>query len=114
MPDETTPERLAIDIDAQRVTIDWADGRRSVFPLDGLRRACPCAQCRGGHHNMSASPDPSILDEPPRRQWTDVRAEPVGRYGLRFTWDDGHNDGIYTWKRLRALSPPSSPGQTEH
>jgi DUF971 family protein len=27
----------------------------------------------------------------------------VGSYGLRLDWDDGHNDGIYTWKRLRAL-----------
>lgn len=56
---------------------------------------------------MGAPPDPQVLDEAPRRTWTDVRAEPVGSYGLRFTWDDGHNDGIYTWKRLRALDVTS-------
>lgn len=111
MPHTTPPDRLAIDIDAQTVTIDWADGHRSVFPLDGLRRLCPCAQCRGGHAHMSTPPDPALLDEPPRRRWTEVQAEPVGRYGLRFTWDDGHSDGIYTWERLRALRPPpSGPG----
>ena len=107
MPPATTPERVAIDTDAQTVTIDWADGHQSTFPLDGLRRACPCAQCRGGHENMGSLPDPSIFDEPPRREWTDVQAETVGGYGLRFEWDDGHNDGIYTWKRLRAMSPHS-------
>lgn len=100
------PKRIAIDTEAQTLTVDWADGLRSVFPLDGLRRACPCAQCRGGHENMGGQPDPSVFDEPPRRRWTDVTAEPVGGYGLRLTWDDGHNDGIYTWHRLRTLRPP--------
>mgnify|MGYP001945356669 CR=1 FL=1 len=106
-----TPERIAIDTEAQTLTVEWADGQRSVFPLDGLRRACPCAQCRGGHENMGKPPDPSYLDAPCGRASTDVTAEPAGSYGLRLTWDDGHNDGIYTWKRLRALGTPS-PGAT--
>lgn len=107
MPAATTPERVEIDTDAQTVTINWADGHQSVFPLDGLRRACPCAQCRGKREKSGDLPDPSIFEEPPRRTWSDVQAETVGSYGLRFTWDDGHNDGIYTWKRLRAMSPQS-------
>ncbi|WP_028567092.1 gamma-butyrobetaine hydroxylase-like domain-containing protein [Salisaeta longa] len=95
------PQRVSVDIDAQTLTIDWSDGHSSVYPLDGLRRACPCAHCRGAH---GAPPvDAAVLDHPARRRWTDVRVETAGSMGLRITWDDGHNDGIYTWERLRAL-----------
>lgn len=99
------PVRLTVDTDAQHLIVDWSDGHGSVFPLDGLRRACPCAGCRGGHAHMHEPVDPAVLDAPPRRRWTAVRLEPAGSYGLRITWDDRHNDGIYTWKRLRALCP---------
>jgi DUF971 family protein len=27
--------------------------------------------------------------------------EPVGRYGLRFRWSDGHDTGIYSFSLLR-------------
>ncbi len=29
---------------------------RTVYPLDGLRRACPCATCQG-HENMRPCTD---------------------------------------------------------
>ena len=31
--------------------------------------------------------------------------EQVGLYGVRVRWTDGHNTGIYTWERIRELSP---------
>jgi len=40
--------------------IEWDDGRRSVYPLAGLRAACPCAECRGGHENMG-HPDVIVI-----------------------------------------------------
>lgn len=30
-------------------------------------------------------------------------AEPIGNYAMRFTWADGHQEGIYTWEHLRSL-----------
>jgi DUF971 family protein len=30
-------------------------------------------------------------------------AEPVGRYAVRLTFDDGHGSGIYSWRYLREL-----------
>lgn len=106
MSTSTTPTQVTVDTDAQTVTIAWADDHTSEFPLDGLRRACPCAACRGDNKSDYV-PDPSLFNESARRQWTDVEVEPVGSYGLRFHWDDGHNDGIYTWERLRKMSPQS-------
>ncbi|GIV62036.1 MAG: hypothetical protein KatS3mg044_0902 [Rhodothermaceae bacterium] len=98
-----TPRHVTVDRAAQTLTIDWQDGHRSVYPLDGLRRACPCAGCQG--HGPATPPDPALLQLPPRRRWESLRLEPVGNYALRFRWDDGHAAGIYTWQRLRALCP---------
>jgi DUF971 family protein len=105
MPDKTTPTRLTVSLEAQTLTIEWADGHRSVYPLDGLRRACPSATCMGGHANMGTLPDPEVLTAPPRRRWEQLKLEPVGNYGLRLIWDDGHDTGIHTWQRLRAICP---------
>ena len=30
--------------------------------------------------------------------------EPVGRYGMRLRWGDGHDTGIYTYDYLRELA----------
>ena len=27
--------------------------------------------------------------------------EPVGKYALRFKWNDGHETGLYSWTYLR-------------
>lgn len=105
MDARTTPQRVTLDSKAQTLTIDWADGHRSVFPLDGLRRACPCVACQGGHAAMGALPDPEVFVVPSLMTWRDVRVEPVGRYALRLVWDDGHDKGIYSWERLRAMCP---------
>ena len=31
------------------------------------------------------------------------KMEQVGGYAIRIHWSDGHNSGLYTWKRLRKL-----------
>jgi DUF971 family protein len=89
-----TPRRVAIDTEAQTVTIEWADAPPSVLGFDALRRACPCVNCRERREAETSFPT---------GPWTDVQAETVGGYGLRLDWDDGHNDGIFTWQRLHAM-----------
>ena len=101
---ETTARQVLIDTQAQTFTVVWADGHQSVFPLDGLRQACPCAACQG-HGAMHRLPAPELFRQPPRRRWENLRAEPAGSIGLRLTWDDGHNTGLYSWERLRAMCP---------
>ena len=32
-------------------------------------------------------------------------AEGVGKYAIKFDWNDGHNLGIYSWKWLREICP---------
>ena len=100
--DVPNPNRLQVDTDAQALTIEWADGHTSVFPLDRLRAACPCANCKGKTIEHIAPPDDSTS---PDRRWTDLDLEPAGSIGIRITWDDGHNAGIFRWDRLRRLQP---------
>ena len=54
---------------------------------------------------MHELPDPAIFLAPALTKWGKVRVEVAGSIGLRITWDDGHNSGIYTWERLRMMCP---------
>lgn len=102
------PSRLQVDTKAQTLTVDWADGHTSVFPLSRLRAACPCAECQGDAIDRidPPAPDAGPSDAPP--QWTDLEIEPAGSVGIRITWDDGHNAGIFRWDRLWDLQPPGA------
>lgn len=103
-PSGVTCQRLILKKEEQTLEIHWSDGHHSIFPLDGLRRACPCAGCRG-HENMHEIPDPEIFRLPALMRWEKVHAEIAGSVGVRLHWDDGHNSGIFTWSRLRAMCP---------
>jgi len=82
------------------IGIVWNDGHESYYGGHALRCACACAQC------VDEVTGDKLLDD--RRVPADVRAEsfhPVGNYGLGIRWSDGHDTGIYTFDRLRALCP---------
>jgi len=101
--DVPAPTRIRVDTDAQILTIEWADEYASVFPLARLRTACPCAECGGKAIDHIAPPENSAPTPDP--EWTDLTIEPAGSIGIRITWDDGHNAGIFRWDRLRRLQP---------
>ena len=95
--------------------IDWEDGHQSMYPLRGLRAACPCAECRGGHAGMSATGSPDMLELPmvESRSAELTGMERVGNYALQLTWKDGHNYGIYAWELLREMCPCGEHGTRE-
>ncbi|HXQ92707.1 MAG TPA: DUF971 domain-containing protein [Nitrososphaerales archaeon] len=85
----------------ETISILWSDGHRSDYYAFSLRSSCPCAMCQG---------EPGIFGRTYSASKADVRAdvvpeaiEPVGKYGLKITWSDGHNLGIYTFDYLRKL-----------
>jgi len=79
--------------------VEWnREGDRRFYPARLLRLACPCAECV---EEMSGRP---LLD--PARVPQDIRPlriDLVGGYGLRVSWSDGHNTGIFTFERLRGM-----------
>lgn len=94
------PER--IEVVGEHLAINWNDGAESIFPLEQLRRACPCAACGG---------EPDVLGRVNRPPGTYTGSSfklegfgPVGGYALQFRWADKHSTGIYSFAYLRKLS----------
>jgi DUF971 family protein len=101
-----TPTDVTLNQRTGELIITWPDGRVCHYPLDRLRLACPCAECRGGHEQMGPAFDPpDILHVAPTRPYQVEQVVQVGNYALQFFWDDGHHAGIYTWDYLYRLCP---------
>jgi DUF971 family protein len=101
------PTAISADREKRELIVSWDDGHISIYTFSLLRAGCPCAQCRGGHANMSDKPDPAVfekqlLDSPATRMKTIV---PVGSYAITPVWEDSHDYGIFHWSYLRALCP---------
>ncbi|MEX1136147.1 MAG: DUF971 domain-containing protein [Balneolales bacterium] len=103
MEKKYTIKNITVHQEDQNLTITWQDNHESVYPLEGLRRACPCVFCQGGHENMGKPVDPDILKTPPTRIWKITDLKVVGNYAIQIIWDDGHNTGIYRFERLRDM-----------
>jgi len=88
------PERITIERDS--VVIEWDDGVSTSISGQRLRSACPCAECR--EHRAAAISPIRLAD-----QSAIVDGSLVGGYALRFTFGDGHGDGIYPYPQLRHL-----------
>lgn len=101
------PVKFAVSRKRGLLLIEWSDGHESELPLAGLRAACPCAECRGGHANMGGpgSPDMLMLPLSPVQSTELQNLEIVGNYALQLVWGDGHAYGIYSWELLRQLCP---------
>jgi DUF971 family protein len=103
------PQNITANRYTNEMTINWEDGHESRYSFSLLRHACPCAECRGGHEKMGATPDPSVFSMPeedsPATHLQNVEA--VGSYAIILAWEDGHHFGIYNWNYLRALCPCS-------
>ena len=84
------------------LAIVWDDGREDYFPLETLRRACPCAMCKGEKDilgNLYKGPERPLT----ARSFQVTGRRLVGGYALQIDWADGHNDGIYSFETLRRL-----------
>ena len=101
------PSNVTASRSRSLLIIDWEDGHHSEYPLAGLRAACPCAECKGGHANMGEPGSPDLLKIPVQSiQAAElVGLEGVGNYAIQPLWKDGHNYGIYNWEYLRQLCP---------
>ncbi|MSR45676.1 MAG: DUF971 domain-containing protein [Planctomycetes bacterium] len=78
--------------------VTWSDGHESRYAVRDLRLACPCAHCiQEWTGEVMVKPELIPADVRP------LELEPVGNYGLRVQWSDGHATGIYTYERLRSF-----------
>ena len=83
--------------------ITFSDNSEAIVRLKHMRQKCPCASCEGEKDalgNIYNGPDP-ILNE---SSFIVSGIQPVGYYGLRPFWKDGHSTGIFTSELLKKLS----------
>lgn len=103
-----------LDLDKQRgLTIEWADGRRSFYPIELLRVMSPSAEARQQREAAKTNPLHVLPTRAARHHGplTALDAELVGNYALRIRFSDGHETGLYTWEYLRRLEPDAALGQ---
>lgn len=85
------------------LAIKWADGGESFIPLGNLRRACPCAGCKGETDimgNLYKNPEQKLS----AAAFQLVRLVRVGGYAIQPVWADGHNTGIFSFEYLKRVA----------
>lgn len=83
----------------QELAIKWEDGSETFITLEKLRRACPCAGCKGEMDVMGN------LYKPPEQKLTPAAFQlrqvvPIGTYAIQPIWGDGHASGMYSFEYL--------------
>jgi DUF971 family protein len=92
------------------VEIEWKDGHLSEYTFPFLRDACPCAMCNEEREKTGRRPGDPVKPMPGelpmfKAASKPTSAEPVGKYAVKFKWNDGHELGIYSWNWLREICP---------
>ena len=93
-----TPTPVEIRQEGDRLLIRWDDSHAGRHAFRTLRERCPCAVC------VDEWTGEGRLD--PATVRADIHPKEIGRvgaYALRFTWSDGHQTGIYTYRFLREI-----------
>lgn len=107
----TDPKSVKVNLTSGTgVDIEWNDGHVSHYSFVYLRDACPCAMCeeergkagRRPGEPVGSPPGQLVIFKPAAKP---VSAEGVGKYAIKFSWNDGHDLGIYSWKFLREVCP---------
>ena len=83
--------------------VSFSDKSEAMIELKKLRERCPCAKCQGETDalgNLYKGPDVKLTDS----SFQVSGIQPVGYYGLRPFWKDGHNTGIFIGNLLKIRS----------
>ncbi len=85
------------------LAIKWDDGKESFIKLNLLRRACPCAGCKGEMDifgTLYKNPDKPLNASSIILQ----KLSYVGGYALQPVWADGHSSGLFSYEYLRKIT----------
>lgn len=90
----TVPVDIKVKQKDRILAITYEDGRHQLLDFKTVRRNSPSAENR----NQAAENCEEVMI---------VGIEPVGNYGIKIAFDDGHDTGIYRFDFLASLSIPS-------
>ena len=107
----TDPKSVKVNLSTGTgMEIVWRDGHQSSYSFPFLRDACPCALCEEERGKAGRAPGEPMKLPPGTLPMFKPTAKPlsaqgVGKYAIKFNWNDGHGLGIYSWKFLREWCP---------
>lgn len=110
-----TPRPRHLDLKKDRaLTVQWSDGRVSIYPIVYLRRMSPSADARAlreemAHNPLTVLPASASAEGGSAATLTAERLELIGNYAVRVVFSDGHDTGLYSWEYLRQIDP-NQPG----
>jgi len=85
------------------LAVKWSGGGESFILLETLRRACPCAGCKGETDIMG-----NVYKNPEQKLSTAAfqlkHFISVGGYAIQPVWADGHATGIYSFEYLKRVA----------
>jgi DUF971 family protein len=90
------PLELTVHQKSRRLDIAFDDGAAFSIPFELLRVYSPSAEVKGH------GPGQEVL-QVGKREVGINGVEPVGNYGIKPLFTDGHDTGIYTWDYLYKL-----------
>jgi DUF971 family protein len=94
---------LDIQLIGNELALKWEDDAEDFIGLEKLRRACPCAGCKGEVDILG-----NLYKNPPlpltAKSSELVKMTSVGGYAIQPVWADGHNTGIYSFEYLRRVA----------
>jgi DUF971 family protein len=94
---------LDIQLIGNELAIKWSDGTEHFVAWEKLRRACPCAGCKGEVDilgNLYKNPEVAFT----ARSFELKSFAMVGGYAIQPVWADGHNTGIYSFDYLQRVA----------
>ena len=94
--DMITPTEITLHQQSRALEIAFDDGARYRLPYEFLRVFSPSAEVRGH------GPGQETLQVGKKNIGVNG-VEPVGTYALKILFDDGHDNGLYTWEYLQEL-----------
>tara|TARA_B100001029_G_scaffold179548_1_gene189493 strand:+ start:2144 stop:2440 length:297 start_codon:yes stop_codon:yes gene_type:complete len=86
------------------LALKLSDSSELLIDLKKIRNACPCAHCSGekdvfGNIYKIGGKIPLL-----KKSFKIKFLKPIGNYGIKIIWEDGHSNGIYTFDLLKKLS----------
>ena len=83
----------------RELVVKWPDGSESFITFEKLRRACPCAGCKGETDimgNLYKNPEQPLTP----KAFELARIITVGGYAIQPVWADGHSTGLFSFDYL--------------
>jgi len=91
-----SPESITLHGASRVLEVGFSDGSNFRIPFELMRVYSPSAEVQGH------GPGQEVL-QTGKRAVDVVNLEPVGNYGVKPTFSDGHDSGIFSWDYLYHL-----------